>query len=225
MSELKSFSILCFLVMQVTTGWTQEDINSHDTEGKRHGYWKEYFDPNESQLKFEGEFEHGKKIGLFKFYREGLKQPVAIMDFDAESDRATAKYLSQNGKIISEGEIHDQKRVGVWTYYHKNSDEVMMTENYEEGKLHGHKKVYYDEGQLAEEANYSHGELHGPRKLYSEKGVVLEDLHYENGELHGPAKIFNGKGELMSEGVYRNNKHHGTWRYYENGELKEVKEF
>ena len=216
---------MCFLVLSVFSGRAQQEINAHDQDGKRHGPWKEFYDNNNSQLKFEGQFQHGKRIGIFKFYQEELENPVAIMDFNAESGRVMAKYLSQNGKIISEGEMQDRQRTGLWKYYHKNSDQVMMTENYVKGNLHGEKKVYYENGELAEVANYANGELHGNRKLYSVKGIVLEDLQYKNGELHGPAKIYNGKGELVSEGIYRNDKHHGTWKYYENGNLKEEKDF
>ena len=219
------YIILSLLIFRALPCRAQEQLNSHDSEGRRHGQWKEYFDKEATQPKFEGRFDHGKRVGLFKFYQEGLKQPVAVMEFDPASDVVQAKYLSQNGKIISEGKMLDQQRTGLWTYYHKNSDQVMMIENYEHGKLHGQKIIYYDTGEVAEEATYANGELHGPRKLYSVKNVVLEDLRYKNGELHGPAKIYNGKGELMSEGHYRNNKHHGNWRYYENGKLQEEKDF
>ena len=199
--------------------------NSYDEAGNRHGYWKEYYDSDMQQPKFEGEFIHGKEKGLFKFYQEGLKQPAAIMEFDPASDTVQAKFLSQKGKTISEGKMVDQQRTGLWTYYHKNSDKVMMTETYVNGKLNGIKTTYYPNGKVAEEANYLDGEFHGSRKLFSEKGVVLEDLQYNKGELHGPAKFYNGKGELMSEGKYKDNKHHGTWRYYENGKLVREKEY
>lgn len=225
-NKLRSF--LSFWVLFIyTLPWifAQNSINQYDSEGNRHGMWREYYDPQEQMLKYEGEFIHGEEIGVFKFYQEGLKQPAAIMKFDQQSDTVTAQYLSQNGKTISEGDLTDKQRIGPWTYYHKNSDKVMMTENYKDGKLHGLKKVYYENGILAEEANYTNGELHGNRKLYSVKGVTLEDLTYQHGELHGLAKFFNGKGELMSEGSYKHDKHHGTWRYYENGKLKQEKEY
>lgn len=227
MTQLLKPLISAFLLvlMYVSPTIAQADLNKKDSQGKRHGMWKEYYDPEKQMLKFEGEFIHGKETGTFKFYQEGLKKPAAIMKFDKNSDTVAAKYLSQKGKTISEGNLLNKIRVGPWTYYHKNSDKVMMTENYRNGELYGQKKLYYEDGTLAEEANYAEGVLHGNRKLYSVKGVVLEDLLYEQGELHGPAKFYNGKGELMTEGSYKRNKHHGTWRYYENGQLKKEKEY
>ncbi len=221
----KLLILLTFWIFSLSTAAQEQPINTVDSEGKRHGTWKEYYDINEQQLKFEGEFVHGKEIGVFKFYQKGLKQPAAIMEFDPASDIVEAKFLTQQGKTISEGQMLNQVRTGLWIYYHKNSDEVMMTETYEHGKLNGLKTIYYPNGKMAETANYLDGELHGTRKLYSEKGVVLEDLQYVKGELHGPGKFYNGKGELMSEGLYKHNKHHGTWRYYEHGKLVREKDF
>ncbi|MHA6279939.1 toxin-antitoxin system YwqK family antitoxin [Salinimicrobium sp. CAU 1759] len=220
-----SLILVCIFTLNTYCLRAQEEIKQYDSDGLRHGTWVEYFDNSQLHPKFEGQFHHGERVGLFKFYQEGLKQPVALMEFDTTSKTVGVKYLSQKGKIISQGIMADQQRTGVWTYFHKNSDKVMMTETYSEGKLHGPKKVFYDNGALAEEANYENGRLKGIRKLFSVKGVVLEDLTYRNGELHGPAKFFNGKGELMSEGQYRDNEHHGVWLYYENGKLKEEKIF
>lgn len=225
MKTIKDSIITFLFFLLVFQVWGQEPINTLDKSGERHGPWIEYYDDSQTQIKFEGQFQHGERTGLFKFYKEGLKQPVALMEFEAATGRVVAQYLSQDGKVISEGEMLDQQRTGIWTYYHNKSEVVMMTEQYEKGKLNGQKKVYYEDGELAEEASYLNGELHGPRKLYSVKGIVLEDLVYQNGKLHGSARFYNGKGELMNEGNYKNNQHHGTWKYYENGIFKEEKDF
>lgn len=205
--------------------YAQDQLNQKDDNGKRHGAWKVYFENHPEQLKFEGDYEHGLRTGVFKYYQEGLKHPVATMLFDPKNDTVEVKYLSQGGKVISEGRMVDKQRIGTWKYYHKDSDKLMMVEHYENGLLEGEKLTYYDTGKLAEKSHYIKGELNGEKQLFSEKGVVLQDLTYENGELHGPAKIYNGKGELLSEGSYKRDKHWGLWRYYENGNLKEEKNY
>lgn len=217
--------LIFLLLLSGPPALTQEALNQFDENGKRHGSWKGYYEDDPSQIKFEGTFEHGKETGLFKFYQPGLKNPVATRLFSPDSDVAEVKFLAQNGKVISEGRMRGTTRIGQWKYYHKNSDKLLMTENYEDGILEGEKTTYFDNGRVAEETFYRQGELHGERILYSEKGVILEQMNYVNGELHGPAKFFNGKGELLSEGNYKNDRHHGIWRYYENGELKEEKKF
>ncbi|NJW51680.1 toxin-antitoxin system YwqK family antitoxin [Salinimicrobium oceani] len=217
--------VICILIYTINNTAIAQEVNTFDSQGNKHGKWKEYFDSGKEMLKYEGEFIHGKETGMFKFYQEGLKQPAALMHFSPSHDTIRATYLSQRGKTISEGKLLNKQRTGTWKYYHKDLDRVMMIENYEAGKLHGDRKIFYEDGTLAEEAHYVAGELHGSRKLLSVKGVVLEDLQYVNGELHGPAKFYNGKGVLMSEGAYKRNKHHGTWRYYEQGKLKREKQY
>ncbi len=226
MCKNKKLRVLLFLLsLTGFSSYAQEEINLYNNEGERHGPWKGYYEEEPSQLKYEGTFENGEETGAFKFYQPGLKRPVATKTFSPTSDTVRVKYLAQNGKTISEGDMLGQNRIGTWKYYHKNSDKIMMIENYQKGTLQGEKLTYYDNGQIAEKANYKNGELQGERLLYSVKGVVLEHLTYDNGELHGPAKFYNGKGELMSEGSYRRDKHSGIWKYYENGNLKEEKDF
>lgn len=218
---MKPLLLICLLM---SSQFIFAQANQKDEQGRRHGKWQTFF-PETQELKFEGEFSHGKEIGIFKFYKEELKNPTALMYFEPNKETVKVQYLAQNGKIISEGNMLNQQRTGLWTYFHKNSSIVMMLENYRDGKLEGEKKIFYEDKSLAEEATYVNDKITGKRKLYSPKGAVLEELTYVNGELHGPAKFYNDQGELMSEGNYKNDKHHGNWRYYENGELTRQKEY
>ncbi len=216
--------ILLFFVCAIS--WAQ-NINQFDAEGKRHGIWKKNFDGTE-QLRYEGEFDHGKEIGLFKFYILVKKKSVlsATKLFNANDDSAEVKFLTSRGKIISEGKMVGKTYVGKWIYYHKNSDKIMTVETYDDnGVLQGERLVYYDNGQLAEKATYVDGKIEGLSEVYSLKGVVLKSFIYENGELHGPSKSFNGKGEMLSEGQYKRNKKTGIWKFYENNKLVDEKNF
>jgi antitoxin component YwqK of YwqJK toxin-antitoxin module len=204
-----------------------QDINQFDAEGKRHGIWKKNFEGTE-QLRYEGEFHHGKEIGLFKFYILVKKKSVlsATKLFNANDNSAEVKFLTSRGKTISEGKMVGKTYVGKWIYYHKNSDKIMTVETYDDnGVLKGERLVYYDNGQLAEKATYVDGKIEGLSEIYSLKGVVLKSFIYENGELHGPSKSFNGKGEMLSEGQYKRNKKTGIWKFYENNKLVDEKNF
>lgn len=203
----------------------QEKINQLDSEGRRHGLWKKYYDEDENQLRYEGTFEHGREKGLFRFYQPGQDHPAATKLFSVENDTVEVKFFTQRKNLISEGKMKDSLRIGLWKYYHQNSDKLMMTENYKNGNLEGEKITYYENGTPAERSFYSNGQLEGEKIMYSVKGVVLEHLTYTNGELHGPAKFYNGKGELVTEGNYKNDRHYGVWKYYENGKLKQEKDF
>ena len=176
----------------------------------------------------EGEFNHGKEIGLFKFYKLVKKKSVlsATKLFNANDDSAEVKFLTSRGKSISDGKMVGKTYVGKWVYYHKNSDKIMTAEIYDDkGVLQGERLVYYDNGQLAEKTTYIDGKIEGLSEVYSLKGVVLKTFIYENNELHGVSKAFNGKGELLSEGQFKRGKKTGVWKFYENNKLIEQKDF
>lgn len=216
---------LFFTLMFFFQAEAQEKINQLDSNGKRHGLWRKNFEQKPSQIRYEGNFEHGKEVGLFTFYILGQEKPAATKFYSADSDTAQVKYFSQKGNVISEGTMLGEERLGEWKYYHLNSPKLMMIENYRNGKLEGEKIIYFENGTPTERSFFRNGELHGEQLIYSEKGVLLKKFTFENGILHGPAEVYNGKGDLLIEGNYRNDKHHGIWKYYENGNLKEQKNF
>ncbi|WP_299550344.1 toxin-antitoxin system YwqK family antitoxin [Seonamhaeicola sp.] len=204
-----------------------QTINQFDENGKRHGIWKKHFEGTKV-LRYEGQFNHGKETGTFKFFKniKGKAVLTASKVFNEKDNMAVVKFFSSRGKLISEGKMHGKKYMGAWKYYHKDSDKIMTLETYNQnGNLDGERFVYYPNGQVAEKQNYIDGKLEGESIWYSLKNVVLKHFIYVNDELHGVSKYYNPKGELIAEGRYKHGKKHGIWKYYENGKLKEEKDF
>lgn len=203
----------------------QAQVNQYDNQGKRNGHWKVNFEGT-SQTKFEGNFEHGKETGKFKFYKKGYsKHATAIMHFSRDNDSVQVTYYAQNGSPISEGYMLNKKRTGKWVYYHKDSPDIMMTEMYQNGKLEGEQCTYFKNGKPTEKTMYHNGEKNGKSLIYNDTGQMLQQLHYTDGELDGPATYYNLDGEKIIEGQYVKGRKKGTWKYYENGKLKEEKEY
>ena len=222
---MKKVFVLLFLV-EVTLVSAQT-INQFDSEGLRHGIWKKYYD-NTTILRYEGEFNHGKEIGLFKYYKNVDKKAslTATKQFNETDNKAYVTFYTSKGKVVSEGEMAGKLYIGEWKYYQKNSKKLLTLENYDsEGLLDGDRFVYYENGQVAEKQFYIHGKLDGPSFWYSEKNVVLKEFQYVNGELHGVSKFYNPKGDLILEGNYKQGKKHGIWKTYENEKLIEEKDF
>lgn len=219
-------ALFVIILSVLTAHLFAQDINQLDAQGKRHGSWKKNFDGTQV-LRYEGQFDHGKEIGLFKFYKNVEKKAVlsATKQFN-EDGSAYVKFMASNGKTISEGKMMGKLYIGKWVYYHNNSNKVMTEEHYNlQGQLDGERKVYYLNGQLAESQYFKSGNQEGTSKMYSENGTLLNEYTYAKGQLHGPAKAYDPSGNLLSEGVYRHNKQHGIWKYYEKGTLKEEKDY
>src|SRR5690606_3636469 len=90
--------ILVFMISYTSA----QDINQLDENGKQHGIWKKNFD-GANVLRFEGQFHHGKEIGLFKFYQNlGNKAVLAATREFVDGAKANVKFYASNGKLISE---------------------------------------------------------------------------------------------------------------------------
>ncbi len=218
--------ILLYILFLATSITDAQNINQFDANGKRHGIWKKYFE-NTNKLRYEGEFKHGKEVGIFNFYKLVKKRNVlsATKKFNETNNRAEVVFFSSYGSKLSEGQMIGKTYIGQWNYYHPNSSQLMISENYTEtGLLHGKRLVYYKNGALAEAINYVNGKKQGASRWYAKNNTILKELSYKNDELHGLAKHFN-TGELVVEGNYKNGKKVGLWSYYENGQLKEKKDF
>jgi antitoxin component YwqK of YwqJK toxin-antitoxin module len=222
MKNLLLVFILCFV-----TAVSAQNINQLDTNGKRNGIWKKYFEGTKV-LRYEGQFKHGKETGLFKFYKniDGKASLTATKQFNDTDHKAYVTFFTSTGKVVSEGEMDGKTYIGEWKYYQKTNKKLLTLENYDEnGNLDGDRFVYYENGQIAEKQHYKHGKLDGNSIWYTEDNVVLKEYTYVNGLLDGPAKFYNSKGELLVGGSYKKDEKHGIWNYYENGKLVDTKDF
>lgn len=223
---MKCLLLTLFMVITQSIVYSQA-INQVDENGKNHGLWKKNFEKT-NVLRYEGEFSHGREVGLFKFYKNinGKAVLSATKQFDPANNTAYVKFLASNGSIISEGLMHERDYVGVWKYYHKNSNQLMTLEHYNKnGQLEGERLIYYANGQIAEKTLYKNGQLDGKAVWYSENAVLIKENNYVLGELHGEAIFYDKNGKLIIEGQYKRDKKHGVWKYYEDGKLKEEKDF
>lgn len=221
MIKQKVFLILIFTNI-LTSVYAQNGVNQFDKNGERHGVWtKNYHDTN--QIRYRGVFEHGKEVGEFKYYKlNGGKSVLsATKTFNKEDNVALVKFYASNGKVISMGKMNGKNYIGKWTYYHNNSSNVMMLENYNDnGLLNGERQVYYKNGIVAEHTNYSNGKLDGIAKWFSEQGNIIKSYVYKNHKLNGEAIYYDSTQNVSSKGFYKDNKKVEIWDYFENGILK-----
>ncbi|WP_461303343.1 toxin-antitoxin system YwqK family antitoxin [Aureisphaera sp.] len=212
---LSIFFTLCFGVGLISA----QEINQFDSDGERHGTWQKKF-PGTDQLRYTGQFEHGKEVGVFKFYCQECKgQPTSIRTY-GKKGVAKVQYFTASGKLVSEGDMIGKKRKGEWVYYHKKGNNIMTREFYVDGLLHGKKSTYYPNGQVTEELNFVNGSKEGENLYYSPDGVLLKKLKYGNDKLQGPAEYYDANGNVTIKGNYRSGKKHGLWQYFKNGKLE-----
>jgi len=207
------------LLLFISGVFAQTEYNKLDSNGKRDGVWKKYWDNN--RIRYHGKFVHGKEVGTFKYYSPATSEfPIIIKKFHDNDDLADVKFFSEQGVIESEGMMKGKKRVGKWTYYHTDGKSVMSEENYVDGKLDGEYKTFYPDGSPTEIASYKNGKLEGNYKKYAIKGHLIYDFNYKNGMLNGKAAYYSRKtGDLIKKGQFKDDMRVGTWENYVDGEL------
>ncbi len=215
-------AILAVTITFFSVSVIAQKTNKMNAEGKRVGTWKKYH--KNGKIRYEGQFENGTEVGVFKFYSMlSSKQPVIIKDFsNGKPGSANVKYYSLSGKLRSEGIMEGKNRVGKWIYY-MASGKISSEENYLAGKLDGEVRNYYPNGFLTELSQYKNGQKHGSSKIYTEDGIMIEDVNYVAGKKHGEGKYFDLKGQLKEKGNYENGRKVGKWEFYMNGELAKKK--
>lgn len=205
----------------LTSVVVHSQVNKFDENGNRHGVWKKNY-PNTDQVRYQGKFNHGKEIDTFKYYKLKRKKSVlsAVKVFNAKDNSADVTFMTSNGNVISKGNMNGKKFIGQWLFFHKNSDVVMIEENYNQnGQLEGNRKVFFINGVLAEEAEYKNGMKNGVLKIYSESNKVLQESFYKNDKLDGKTRYFDLDSNLEAVGSFKANLKTGIWEYFKNGKL------
>ncbi len=221
---MKKIFLIIVLSLAFTTVFSQ--VNQFDANNKRHGKWIKKF--KNGNIRYQGNFDHGKEIGVFKFYSlASPKQPLIIKTFNTENNIAHAQFFDTAYKrLISEGDMQGKNRIGKWLYYHNDGITVMQEENYINGVLDGKYTTFFKNKKPTIETNYKNGKLHGSYKRYSIQGVVYQDLHYKNGKLDGLAIYHNRlTGQIIKKGKYLNDNKVGVWEFYFEGELSSTKNY
>lgn len=217
--KLSHFVFVFFLSSFLSLN-AQEGINELDAQGNRHGVWRKYY-PGTEQIRYEGTFEHGKEVGVFKFYCEECgTQPTATRKFNTKDNSVWVQYFTLKGQLVSEGKLVDREREGEWISYHKNSSQPMQKEFYRNGKLHGKQTTFYPGGTITEEIHFDQGIKEGENLYYSPEGVIIKRLQYRKDLLQGTAIYYDAFGNIVVEGSYKDDKKHGLWKYYKDGKLE-----
>mgnify|MGYP001164687400 CR=1 FL=1 len=209
------FVILFFLSIN---SFAQE-INKLNANGKKQGIWKGVYEESK-RPRYEGTFENGKEIGVFKFFDDTKAGSViATREFNKADNSCHTIFYTQNGFKVSEGKQINKMYEGEWKYYHFESPNIMTIENYKNGKLEGLRKVFYRDNTIAEEAMYKNGLKDGLYKKYAESGIVLEEINYKAGVFEGLSVFRNAKNEIVSKGNYVKGKKEGEWQFLKKGKL------
>ncbi|HRK53950.1 MAG TPA: toxin-antitoxin system YwqK family antitoxin [Cyclobacteriaceae bacterium] len=127
-----------------------------------------------------GVIEDGKRVGNWVEYHPNgiVKSVVSYVDGKKEG---LALEISNNGQLEKRMQYHNDQLHGDYREFRYST--VKEERNYQNGKLEGIVKIYYDNGKIMEEGAYQNGIRHGLSKWYDQEGNLTIEYEYRNGEL------------------------------------------
>ena len=106
-----------------------------------------------------------------------------------------------------------QKKDSTWHYY--NVDEILiLSEQFNGGKLDGITKTFYEEGEVYEIKNWINGVENGKWEQFYTNGHLIMSTTYKKGILSGKYIYYYPNGKVDFEGNYKNNLKVGEWFYF-----------
>lgn len=128
-----------------------------------------------------------------------------------------------NGQLRGEINFENGKVNGELKKYFENG-QIAEISNWKNDTLSGLAKYYYNNGGLYQECNYLNGKLNGEKIIYHENGIARVRLQYKNDLLWQVKANYDSLGRKLDELTIES----GTGvlnTYYPNGTIKSITEF
>lgn len=207
-------------------GSAYAQVNQVDSKGRKQGPWEKVH-PGTRVYQYKGQFKDDKPVGKFTYYYESSKVK-AIVTHDDLTGRSEANYYHENGLLMSHGIYRNMKKDSVWTNYsplgrlsskesYKNdslhgqkvvfflpedldnkSRIVSAIYNYDNGRLNGEVKEFFETGVLMKKGQYLNNRKVGVWEDYHPNGVKSAEYRYKNGIRHGWAYVYSGSGAKIN---------------------------
>lgn len=225
--KLLTLSILFFFFAGVSGA---QSYNQRDSQGRKQGKWVETY-PRSAVKIYEGTFENGKPVGLFKYWYESGKFQAKMIH---QGKVTRAKIYHENGYLKGKGKYVDGEKDSIWLYYDPRG-RLNTKEIYENGKLNGFRTIYFVDafmqkdgsfkfvpGLISQKVEYKDGKRHGEWIEYFTDGKKKIMGEYKTGKLHGKVWYYRNDGKPDHMITYKDDKKHG-WSIYidENGAQKD----
>lgn len=195
---MKKLLLSFVLAGLVSLSWAgnPQDFNKTDAAGKKTGMWKIYGTdkawagkgyPAEAVAE-EGEFQDGKKVGIWKQYYPSGKIKSEV-EFKNGRPSGTFKNFYENGQVEEEGTWKNNAYTGNFKRYHENGQVAQEKTFNAAGKTEGTVKYYYPNGKPELVFDSSNGQENGKLTRYYPNGDVKEEMNFAAGKADESSRV------------------------------------
>lgn len=141
-------------------------------------------------------FLNGKENGIDTTkYQSGCPQ-VVRNHIQGVQTGTWSYYYDSTGIMAWEMNYYLGEKHGKHIFFAKDGDTTLW-EVYENGKLHGTKRTYFDDSKIEKEVDYKNGLMDGNFKVYNRDGIVIEEIKYKLGKKDEESKYYYDDGTLL----------------------------
>ena len=195
----------------------KEEINRFDSDGKKVGVWKEYYE--NGKIKLEQTFFHGEKDGISKKYdKKGKLQELESFDkgkrksnnFSLGIELTEIKF--KDG-LYAKGVLVKNRKNGLFKVYDNSNKELYC--------------IFYKSDTLVYKGRFdSINNKTGEWLYFWPNGNIKKSGKYVLNEKNNEWKYFYENGSIQQKGNYVKNKPHGTWEWwYESGQKRRMEDY
>jgi antitoxin component YwqK of YwqJK toxin-antitoxin module len=205
-------------------------INQYDPEGRKTGYWEEYWDGS-TKLYSKGKYKKGNQEGMWEYYEnngdlwikgnfKNNKEDGVWEDY--VNNKLKAKFLYDKGRLIQKIPITESEqpkkklfiprklsgednRYTDWNNSQPIKDGKRINQYDNEGNKTGYWEEYWDNGDLERKGSYINGLMDGMWEIYYIDGELYSRGPYKDGERNGEWFYYNNyDGKLEYKTLYKN---------------------
>lgn len=196
-------------------------LEGHFLAGKLHGENTGYYEDGKLQHRYH--YKNGLKTGTnYDYYPN---QQVKIEE-KINGPAGRVKSFTETGTLLFEKYYKGGKPTGFWKYYAADGKNYVLTETYQNGRLHGPRTQYYPNGKPSAIENRQFDLITGPVKNYYEDGTLSSEGVYRANRRHGLYTAWYPNKKIKEQGLYVSNTKHKEWKFYdESGNLVKTQVF
>ena len=195
----------------------KEEINRFDSDGKKDGVWKEYYE--NGKIKLEHTFFHGEKDGISKKYdKKGKLEEFESFDKGKRKSNNISLGIEltevklEKG-FYAKGILVRNRKNGLFKVYDSLNKEQYCN--------------FYKSDTLVYKGKFdSINNRTGQWLFFWPNGNIKKRGKYILNEKNKDWKYFYEDGSIQQKGNYLNNKPHGTWEWwYESGQKRRMEDY
>ena len=176
---------------------TEREISRFsDNRHVNDGFYREFY--QNGKLFLEALYERGTPVGEWKYFHDN-GQLSRTVKYDDGKPNGEIEVRRADGTLQAKRIYKNAKRDGQWLVYDDSGEKPSREDNYVDGKLNGVSKLWYDNGQLAQEIKLKDGQRHGVSTEWDKEGVKRAEVTFANGKRDGKSTFWTLDGKVVEQ--------------------------